>query len=96
MLKYEDVLTAPEKVDFVFQAMDSWRQSGNFPVGNERLNMVSTIRVHNMSCFDILFQMYFTKYIKYVVIPETNKFLKYPVVLSEYFRVIGCNIIMEC
>ena len=36
------------------------------------------------------------KYIKDVVIPDTKKRLKYPIILSEYFRMIGCRLIMEC
>ena len=40
--------------------------------------------------------MYFMKYINDVVIPETNKCLKSPVVLGEYFRGIGYHLIMEC
>ena len=34
------------------------------------------------------------KYIKDVVTPETKKSVKYPVVLCEYFHMIGCHIIM--
>ena len=35
-------------------------------------------------------------YIKDVVIPETNKRLNSAMNLSEYFRVIGCRLIMAC
>ena len=58
--------------------------------------MVSNIRVQNMSLFDIFLQIYFMKYIKDVVIPKTNKRLKSPVVLGEYFCVIVCHLIMAC
>ena len=36
------------------------------------------------------------EYIKYVVIPETNKRLNSAMNLSEYFLVIGCRLIMAC
>ena len=36
------------------------------------------------------------KYIKDIVMPETNKRLNPPVVLSDYFRLIGCRLIMAC
>ena len=66
----------------------------NYPVGSERLNMVSTIRFQNMLYVDIFLQMYSTKIIKDVVISETNRCFKSPVVLIEDFHVIGCNLIM--
>ena len=41
-------------------------------------------------------KLYFMNYIKYAVIPVTNKRLNSAMKLSEYFRVIGCHLIMTC
>ena len=41
----EDVLPAPETVNFGFQGINPWCQSGNSPVGKARLKMVSNISV---------------------------------------------------
>ena len=49
-----------------------------------------------MSCLNFFMKLYFMDYIKYVVIPETNKRLNSALNLSEYFRVICCCLIMAC
>ena len=72
MLKYEDVLTAPEKVDFVFQAMDSWRQSGNFPVGGIKLMMNPIQRIQHIYRLNLFTKLYFMEYVTDVVIPDTQ------------------------
>ena len=41
-------------------------------------------------------KLYFMEYIKYVVIPDTNKCLNSAMNLSEYFFVIGWRLIMAC
>ena len=61
-----------------------------------QIEMVYNISVHHMPHFGIFFQLYFINFIKDVFISATNKCLKSPMVLGEYFCVIGCGIIMEC
>ena len=78
------------------QGINPWRHSGKFPVGKAKLKTVSNIRVQNMSHLDFFCQLYFMNYIKDVVIPETNKYLNSPMVLGEYFCMIGCCLIMAC
>ena len=70
---FEDVLPDPETINFGFQRIKPWRQSGNLPVGKGNLKTVSTFRAQRMSCLEFFYQFYFMKYIKDVVIPETNK-----------------------
>ena len=48
-----DGLPAPKTLNLGFQGINPWCQSGKFHVGKARLNMVSNIRVQNMSLFDI-------------------------------------------
>ena len=45
---------------------------------------------------DFFMKLYFMEYIKDASIPETNKRIKSDMNLSEYFRVIGCCLIMDC
>ena len=89
-MSLEDVLTAPKMLNFGFQCIDPCRQSGNLYVGKERLKLLPNTRFQHLSHFDIFFQLYFMKYIKDVIIPDTNKHLMSPMVIGEYFRVIGC------
>ena len=53
-------------------------------------------RIQHMSCLEFFIKLYFMKYIKDVVIPETDKSLNSAMKLSEYFCVIGCHLIMAC
>ena len=91
---FRDVLPAPETLNFIIQEIDPWHQSGKFPVGKENINTLSNISVHYMWRLDFFYHFHFMKYIKDVVIPENNKPLNSPMVLSEYFRKIGCCLIM--
>ena len=81
----KDFLPAPETLNIVFQVIGPWRHSGNFSVGEARLKIVSNIRFRKMSGFHIFCKIYLMKHIKDVVIYETNKHLKSPVVLGKYF-----------
>ena len=96
ILDSKDVLNAPDTLNLGFEFIYPWRQNGKFPVGKARIKMVSNIRVQHMSLFDIFFQMNLMNYINNVDIPDTNKRLKYPVVLDEYLRMIACRLIMAC
>ena len=49
-----------------------------------------------MSRLDFFMKLYFMDYIKYLVIPDTNKRLNSNMKLSDYFHAIGCRFIMAC
>ena len=53
-LHSEDILPSPEIINFGFQVAGPWHQSGNFPVGKEKIKTVSNIRVQHMSHLDLL------------------------------------------
>ena len=53
-------------------------------------------RIQHISCLDFIMKSYFMEYIKYLVIPVTNKHLNSDMNLIEYFHVIGCHLIMAC
>ena len=52
VVRYKSSLPSPETLNFGFQGIDPWCQSGNLPFGKSKLNMVSNISVQHMSCLD--------------------------------------------
>ena len=96
VMQSDDVLPTPSTLTFGFNGVDPWRQSGNFPVGRAKPNMTPIPRIQHMYCLDFFIVFYFMKYIKDVVIPETNKHINSASNLSDYFPVIGCRLIMAC
>ena len=95
VMQYDDALPTPSPLIFGFHGVNPWRQSFNFPVARPKLNMTPIPRIQHMSHLDFFMKFYLMKYIKDVVIPETNKRLKSSMNLNEYFRVIGCRFIMD-
>ena len=89
-------MPAPEMLNFRFEGINPWRQRGNFPVRKAQIKLVPNIRVQHMLYFDIFRQLYFMKYIKDVIVPENKTRLNSPMVIWEYFHVIGYRIIMAC
>ena len=96
VMKSDDVLTAPSSLTFVFHGIYTWRQRGNFPVGRAKMKMTPNPRINHMSHLYFFRKLYFMDYIKDVVILETNKRLNSYMKLSEYFRLIGCCLIIAC
>ena len=95
-MQSDDVSPTPSSLTFGFHVIDPWRQSGNFPVVRANLKMTTIPRIQLISCLELFMKLYFMDYIKYEVIPETNKCLNSPMNLSEYFSVIFCRLIMAC
>ena len=91
-----DVFPTPSSLTFGFHGIDPWRQSDNFPVGKARQKMTRIPSIYHMSRLKFFMKLYLMDYIKDVFIPETNKCLNSAMNLSEYFRVIGCRLIMAC
>ena len=96
ILNSEDVLNDPKILNFGFQGLNRWSQSGKFTIGRSWFKMESNIKICSMSRFDIFCHLYFMKYIKDVFVPEAIKYLKSPVVLGEYLREIGFHLTMAC
>ena len=96
LLHSKDILPHPKTVNFGFQCIVPWCQIGNLPLGKANLKKVYKIRFQNMSRFNLFCQLYFKKYIKDAVNPDTNKHINPSLVLGEYFRMIGCFLIMTC
>ena len=95
-MQSDDALATPSSLTFRFHCVDTWRQSGNFPVGRAKLKLTPNPWIQHMSRLDFFMKLYFMDYIKDVVIPETNKGFNSAMNLSEYFCVIGCRLIMAC
>ena len=58
--------------------------------------MTPNPRIQQMPRLDCSMNLYFMDYIKDAVISETSKYINLAMNLSEYFRVIGCRLIMVC
>ena len=58
--------------------------------------MTPNPKIQHMSRLYFFMNFLFMDQIKYVVISETNKRLNSAMNLIEYFRVIGCRLIMAC
>ena len=95
-MQSDDVFPTPSSLTLGFHGIGPWRQGGNFPVRRAKLKMTLIPRIQHMSHLDLFMKLYFIEYIKDVVIHETNKLLTSAMNLSEYFRVIGCRLIMAC
>ena len=95
-LQYDYVLPIPSSLTFLFHDVDPRSQSGNSPVGRVRLKITPKPRIHHMSRLGFFVKLYSMDYIKDVFIPDTNKLLNSEMNWSEYFRVIGCRLIMAC
>ena len=92
----DDVFPTPSSLTCVFHGVYHWRRSGNFPVGSSKLKVTPNPRIRHMSCLNFLMKLYLMEYIKDMVITETNKCLNSDMNLSDYLRVIGCCLIMDC
>ena len=73
IMQSDDVLLTPSSITFGFHINDTWRQSGNFPVGRFKLKMPPIPSIQNMSHLNFFMNVYFMEYIKDLVIPETKK-----------------------
>ena len=51
--------------------------------------------IQHMYRLELFMKFYFVEYIKDLFIPETNKRLNSEMNFSEYFRVIGCRLIID-
>ena len=91
----DDVFNTSSSITFVFHGINTWRQSGNFPVLSYKLKMTPNPRIQHMSCLNLFVKLYFMEYIKDVVIPDTNKHLNLDMNFREYFHVIGFHLIMD-
>ena len=49
-----------------------------------------------MRKLEILLVLFYVGYHETIIIPETNKFLKYPLYLCEFVRWVGCWFYMAC
>ena len=56
-LHSKDVLHYPNTLNLGFQCISPWCQSGNFPVGKEKLTSVSNISVQHISLLVFFFQL---------------------------------------
>ena len=61
-----------------------------------KLNVTPNPKIQHISRLDFFMKFYLMDFIMYVVIPETNKCINSTINFSEYFRVIGCRLIMGC
>ena len=95
-MQSDDFLPPPSSLIFVFNGVNPWRQSGNFPVGRSRLKMTPIPRIQHMYHLKFFVELYFMEYIKDVVITDTKKLINSDMNFSEYFCVIGCCLIMSC
>ena len=86
----------PTPLTFGFNGVDTWGQSGKFPVGRAKLKTTPTPRIQHMPCLKFFIELYLMEYIKDLLIPDTNKRLNSAMNLSEYFCVIGCRLIIAC
>ena len=96
VMQFDDVLPTTSSLKFGFHGVYPWHKSGKFLFGRVRLKMTPKPRIQHISCLDFFMKSYFMEYIKYLVIPETNKHLNSDMNLSDYFHVIGCHLIMAC
>ena len=96
VMQSDYVFPTPSPLTFRFHGVNPWRHSGKFPVRRAKPNMTPIPRIQHMSRLDLFIKLYFMEYIKDVFIPETNKHINLAMNLSEFFRVIGCCLIMAC
>ena len=94
-MHYDYIFPHPSSINFGFNDIDTWRQSGKFPVGRVKLKITQIPRIKHMSRLNFFMKLYFMEYIKDVVIHETNKRINSDINLSEYFSVISCRLIMD-